>query len=59
MDKTACQLALSFYRDLLAIAREHQHHEIADRVKQYGRDCEVKWFINREKIVTLMQQEES
>ncbi|WP_407332599.1 fatty acid metabolism transcriptional regulator FadR [Enterovibrio sp. 27052020O] len=59
MDKRACELALKFYRDLLSITVEGRHGDVADRVKQYGRESGAMWFVNRDTIAKLMEQEEA
>ncbi len=61
MDKKACALALDFYRDLLNItkATNSSQLDIAERVKQYGRETALVWFSNRETIAKLMQEEEA
>ncbi|MDD1781339.1 fatty acid metabolism transcriptional regulator FadR [Enterovibrio sp. ZSDZ35] len=59
MDKRACELALQFYRELLAITVEGRHGEVAERVKQYGRESGAMWFVNRDSIAKLMEQEEA
>ncbi|AMG31368.1 fatty acid metabolism transcriptional regulator FadR [Grimontia hollisae] len=59
MDKRARELAIQFYRDLLVIAKEGRHLDVADRIKQYGRECGAIWFSNRETIARLMEQEEA
>ncbi len=59
MDKTACKLALRFYIELLNITRKGLHQTVMDCVKQYGRECDVIWFENRDKIVELMKKEEA
>lgn len=59
MDKRACDLALSFYSELLALAERGDYSSVADCIKQYGRECETIWFDSREKIAELMKQEEA
>ncbi|MBV7297531.1 fatty acid metabolism transcriptional regulator FadR [Enterovibrio paralichthyis] len=59
MDERARQLALQFYRDLLDIAINGRHQDVAERIKQYGRECGALWFANRETIAKLMEQEEA
>ncbi|PKF50193.1 fatty acid metabolism transcriptional regulator FadR [Enterovibrio nigricans] len=59
MDKRACELALQFYRDLLAITVEGRNGDVAERIKQYGRESGAMWFVNRDSIAKLMEQEEA
>lgn len=59
MDRASCELALAFYQDLASIGQHQQYNDIAERIKQYGRDSGAKWFTNREKIAVLMKQEEA
>ncbi|CZF81353.1 fatty acid metabolism transcriptional regulator FadR [Grimontia marina] len=59
MDKRACELAIQFYRDLLVITNEGCHLDVADRIKQYGRESGAIWFSNRDTIARLMEQEEA
>ncbi|MDD1794276.1 fatty acid metabolism transcriptional regulator FadR [Enterovibrio makurazakiensis] len=59
MDKHACELALQFYRDLLSISVEGRHGDVMDRIKQYGRESGAMWFVNRDTIAKLMEQEEA
>ncbi len=59
MDKRACELALQFYRDLLDLTLSNSHGDVADRIKQYGRESGAMWFGNRDTIAKLMEQEEA
>ncbi|PML75499.1 fatty acid metabolism transcriptional regulator FadR [Enterovibrio norvegicus] len=59
MDQRACELALQFYRDLLATTLSNSHSDVADRIKQYGRESGAMWFGNRDTIAKLMEQEEA
>lgn len=45
MDERARQLALQFYRDLLDIAINGRHQDVAERIKQYGRECGALWLL--------------
>ncbi len=58
MDKYACDLAVHFYRQLLDLTIQNRHAEVAELIKQYGRDSGVIWFEKREAIAKLMKQEE-
>ncbi|RXJ73593.1 fatty acid metabolism transcriptional regulator FadR [Veronia nyctiphanis] len=59
MDKRACQIALSFYRDLLELIASGNNKEIAVRLKQYGRESGALWLANRDTISHLMEEEEA
>lgn len=59
MDKRACETALKFYLDLLALNNNGEHAKVADRVKQYGRESGALWFSNRETIASKMEEEEA
>ena len=59
MDKDACDLALRFYRKLLALSIENNSNDVGDLIKQYGRESGLIWLENREKITQLMKQEEA
>lgn len=59
INSKACELALAFYKDLLQITLEQRQNDIADRIKQYGRESGALWFLHREKIAKLMKQEEA
>ncbi|WP_150138296.1 fatty acid metabolism transcriptional regulator FadR [Candidatus Enterovibrio escicola] len=59
MDQYACRLALQFYHELLALTLTNRHGDVADRIKQYGRESGALWFGNRDIIAKLMEKEES
>lgn len=59
MDKSACDLALKFYRDLLMLTQAGKHNDIMELIKQYGRETGAIWFNHRERIAKLMKMEEA
>ncbi|MFD2177275.1 fatty acid metabolism transcriptional regulator FadR [Veronia pacifica] len=59
MDKRACEVALTFYRDLLNLVVSGEHKHISERLKQYGRESGTLWLSNRDNIVRLMEEEEA
>ncbi len=58
MNSEACQLALTFYRDLLRHCLEKNSENVTDRVRKYGRDSGLIWYSNRSDIAELLYEEE-
>ncbi|GAB6263118.1 fatty acid metabolism transcriptional regulator FadR [Photobacterium sp. CCB-ST2H9] len=58
MSREACELALSYYRDLKSICDNHQPELVADRIRKYGRDSGAIWYSNRVEIARFLHEEE-
>lgn len=54
----ACQLALSYYRDMQAYCDNQQPELVAERIRTYGRDSGAIWFMHRDEIMRYMHEEE-
>ncbi len=59
MSKEACELALSFYRDMKSYCDNNQPELVADRIKKYGRESGgAIWYSNRIEIARYLYEEE-
>ncbi|WP_087016501.1 fatty acid metabolism transcriptional regulator FadR [Thaumasiovibrio subtropicus] len=58
MQPEACELALNFYKAMLALCTERRADAVPEVLKTYGRESGGIWFKHREQITHLMAEEE-